>query len=476
MQINHSRSMILLILMLVLNLFAPNFVSATPQLTEAVATESLPTNSLYVLNHGTEAAQARVDLINRAQKSITAQYFIYADDETSLVSLALLREAARRGVKVRIIVDAFFNGIPKALRHHFLQEGIEIMEYHPFRITKLKWLTRRMHDKVLIVDEEEMITGGRNISNDYYDLPGPYAYRDRDVYVKGPVVKQAVDYFEALWTSREVKRTSFGQFTDRVIFGFKNNRRHKGTSGDVSIRNSYREKIALLDNALTYLEDSSNGFTFDSGRDWAADGVNVQSVHFISDPVGQKDRSRGTGKDIIDLINSAERLVVVESPYLVPHEDLFEALANAVKRGVEIKIVTNSAYSGDNTPVLISYYRSERRDLLKAGIQIWEYYGEQSLHGKSLVVDNKLTYIGSFNFDRLSQNYNTEVGVVVDDPEIARITQEDIEDRMKGAWRILPDGTPEGKPEDLRYPFPKSKNGVMTKVMRLLLPLYKRYL
>ncbi len=446
--------------------------------------EASPTREqslLKVLSNPVEAGQARIDLIQGAKKSITAQYFIYADDAASFVGLALLREAARRGVKVRLIIDSMYNGIPVELRELLQVEGIEIREYHPINILHLRWITHRMHDKVLIIDEEEMITGGRNIENDYYEIPGGHKFKDRDIYVKGSgVVSQATTYFNQMWEDKKnVKPTSFGVYTkkrmdDECLLGGFDNRRLCTMQRD-HLRTKYVSAVKTLNNALKFLGGEGvlqHEFQLQSDRSWASNAVLVSKARFLSDPVLNK--GPGIDDSIISLINAAQVSFIAETPYLAPDVEMLDALAAAVKRGVDVRILTNSSYSGDSRAVLISYYKSEQKEMLQRGIKLWEYKGPETIHSKSFVVDDTLTFIGSFNFDRMSFNLNREVGIVTDDKEISAVTRESIEERMQGAWEIGEDGRPlETLQPEQSYPWKQGTNGVITKIMRLLLPLYK---
>ncbi|MFP5288600.1 MAG: phospholipase D-like domain-containing protein, partial [Thermoanaerobaculia bacterium] len=117
-----------------------------------------------------EAAEARVEMVLEAREEILAGSFIMGHDPLTLTGLALLRDAARRGLDVKVIVDAQWNKIPPAVQDHLLAEGIEIREYHPFRLDRPLWITRRMHDKLLVVDGKALLAGGRNVDSPYFGL------------------------------------------------------------------------------------------------------------------------------------------------------------------------------------------------------------------------------------------------------------------------------------------------------------------
>lgn len=436
-------------------------------------------SKILQLDDGVVAGQARIDLIQSANRSITAQYFIYADDETSYVALALFREAARRGVRVRIIVDAFYNGIPKGLREYLTLEGVEIMEYHPINLFKPGTLIRRMHDKVLIVDERQMIAGGRNIQNDYFTLPGKYQYDDRDLYVEGgEAVASAARYFEELWQSPQVRKLQVGMYNQAFISG--DCTQMKLLQRDIDhcerrqqrIRKEYKEQLRLLDSALLYLNGPSP-FVAKSQIALSDQAKSVPQVRFVHDPVGKKDEWVGTGPAILELFDSAKHEIVIESPYASPHDLAYEALQRARDRGVRIVLLTNSPTSGDNGPALVGYYKEDKKKFLEMGVELFEYRGPHSIHAKTYVVDGRRAYVGSYNLDRLSHKYNTETGVLFEDEEVAQSILADIEEAQQNSFIIGSDGKPTNLRPGEKYPWRKGKKGLRIRILEVLLPFYR---
>src|SRR4051812_25273795 len=152
-------------------------------------------DKVRIIEDPREASQIRVDLIQQAKRSIDAQYYIVGDDYFTYAGLVLLRDAARRGCKVRAIIDGRSNKISPAVHAHLKQENVSIKIYHPVTLRRISWITRRMHDKGLDVDGKRMIRGGRNVEGDYFG----YAKRnfvDRDVYVEGKAVAESTAYFD----------------------------------------------------------------------------------------------------------------------------------------------------------------------------------------------------------------------------------------------------------------------------------------
>jgi putative cardiolipin synthase len=167
-------------------------------------------DQVRLLESQREAAEARAAMVLDAREEILAGYFIIGDDPFTLTALALLRDAARRGVRVKVLVDDQWNKIPKAVQAHLLQEGIEIRTYHPLHLGNLHWISRRLHDKMVVVDGEVLLAGGRNIESPYFGLGpkqlGRRNYLDCDVQVWGSPAAEARAYFLSLWDSHHVRK------------------------------------------------------------------------------------------------------------------------------------------------------------------------------------------------------------------------------------------------------------------------------
>ncbi|MDX1489311.1 MAG: phospholipase D-like domain-containing protein, partial [Acidiferrobacterales bacterium] len=131
----------------------------------ALATRLACADVFRVIDDDQEAAQIRVDLIQQAQRELAIELFRASDDRMVLSYLALLRGAVRRGVKVRFLIDGAFNQLSQPVQAHLVQEGLEIKEYHPLLLAKPHWFTRRLHDKMMLADRQQMLVGGRNLEN-----------------------------------------------------------------------------------------------------------------------------------------------------------------------------------------------------------------------------------------------------------------------------------------------------------------------
>ncbi len=395
-----------------------------------------------ILDDPQDAAQARVDLLQQAEREIHAMYFLARNDRITYIALALLRDARRRGVpSVRLIVDANFHRIPKAVLAHLRDEGVEVRVYHPFTLRHPSWLFRRMHEKVVVVDGERYIAGGRNLAEAYFGMAKKKNYVDRDVYVEGPSAADADRHFQNVWASAHV--------------------------ADLKVRVSDEEKeiaAQMLHEALC-----GGSVDLDTGRDWSEGGADVDRVDFLHDPV---DGGPRLAVRLADVLENAKTSIVIESPYLVPSKGLLELLERKLKDGVYVQIVTNSLRSTDGVLPQAGYLKYRRR-LARAGIDVREYKGPDPLHAKSAVIDGRIALIGSYNLDPRSENLNTEVMCLAEDEEVAQELLLSIDLHLQNAWQIHGNGKP-SRVE--RYPLVSRAKKIRVWAAGLLLPIVENQL
>jgi putative cardiolipin synthase len=357
-----------------------------------------------ILADDREAAQARVDLIRGAKDRIELLYFMAKDDRMTLAMLQLLRDARRRGVRdVRVVIDGSFRRIPKAVMAHLRDEGVRIRTYHPFDLRHPTWMLHRMHEKVIVVDGKRYITGGRNLAESYFGLGREMNYRDVDIYVDGPSAADAEQRFETVWNSRDVA----------------------DLHGHV-IPRARREAAQHLGDALEAMKRS--GF-LDLGpmRDWDKGAIDAGPVRFLA--------GHALGGDMAEYIAAAKESVVIETPYFIPPRFVRELLLKKLAEGVRIVVVTNSVRSTDGQLPQVAYLKY-RGEMARAGIDFREYKGPDCLHGKALIVDGRVTMIGSYNMDSRSQSLNTEVMCIAENEELAHQLQALIDGHIENAWTI----------------------------------------
>lgn len=393
-----------------------------------------------VLDDPRDAAQARIDIIQQATKEIDALYFLARNDRITMAALSMMRDARRRGVgNVRMVVDANFQHIPKAVLAHLSDEGVQVRVYHPLTLRHPSWLFRRMHEKVVVVDGERYITGGRNLAESYFGL-AKKNYVDRDVYVEGPSAAEADRHFDELWKSHDV------------------------VALHVSVSAEEKQKAArVLDAAACELE-ATGLVTFDTRRDWSEKRKDIAEVHFVHDPL-TADGGPRIAVRLADMIEDARTSIIIESPYLIPPPGLIDLLKKKIAEGVRVQILTNSFRSGDGLLPYVGYVKY-RRQLIRAGIDVREYKGPNMLHAKSMVIDGRAVWIGSYNVDPRSQNLNAEAMCIAEDEEAAQELLASIDEHVQNAW-IVGHGRKARVPRVAR---------LRAWALRLLLPLFERQL
>ena len=420
-----------------------------------------------------EAAQARVDLIDQAATSIETSYYGIGNDRIGAMFLSRLESAARRGVRVRLIVDAEHNDIPAEVQALLMAAGVRIKEYHPCRWPRPLWMDRRMHDKTLIVDGEQLLVGSRNMLESHFGL-AEINFVDCDAYLRGEAARQAQRYFNCLWNCPEVEFTSFD---DRLL-----QCRHRKDMLDLCKVGiccagplSPCEQARLWLDAGAGVSVSCQPVLIETGTDWsAACAHEVDCVRFVYDPCGKKGRPGAISERLLDLMASARCSIVFESPYFLMSDRLRGALADALARGVRVRVLTNSLESTDHVTVAAGFTNQKQCFLLPRGVDVWQLAGRDHLHAKSAVIDGSIAFVGSFNFDPRSEFLNTETGVVVHDAEAAAWLESSIQDHMRRSYHIGSDDREVVSGDR----FPGATTGKILKLesRRLVAPLLRRTL
>jgi len=431
-------------------------------------------SGVYILDKGEEALLARAWLADNAQTSIEVQYFIWSTDNIGILASEALLRAADRGVKVRVIVDDLLIDAPdKSLLALAKHPNIDIRIYNPQHsvgtpfhkrlmniAVNFRGVNQRMHDKTFIVDGKIAITGGRNMAAEYFDYNCKYNFRDRDALVLGEVVKNMGVSFDKFWAS------PLSAPVEELYDGLGLMQKHVSVKDD-EVQNIYKDLHGYASAPENFspevrkaVEDTPKAFSR------LANQLVWTQVEFISDTPGKNNNKLLLGggglttQKLAQLVENANEQIVIQSPYLVMSSAAKKLFKQAIQRGVKVRINTNSLASTDNIQAF-SGYRNQRDQLIKMGIEIYEYKPDpqikqqllrQSLaennqppvfaiHAKTMVVDGKTVYIGTFNFDPRSENLNTEVGVIVHNANLANEVQTAIETDMRpeNSWSAAHD-------------------------------------
>ena len=378
-------------------------------------------NRARLLSDDASALQHRLELIDSARCEVLMSVYEAGDDTTALRILAGLRAAARRGVTVNLIVDGHGvnNLLPKPLMEHLITESVMIKEHMPDVRYKVEIGRQRMHDKLMIVDGQQLIIGGRNLRSDYYGMSCQSEEKirwDRDALVTGPIVTAVRSYFLQRWSA-----STSGQPTlDRAEKRRTREAQELAYLNDMPRDRAIVRACQLLDKAWASplpCASCDSELTPQCAR--CAHTFELACVRFLHDiPEHPKDCPNSIAQQLNNAISQAQQTLLITTPYLVMSHLLVDVLKTLRERGVEVCLLTNSLASNDRT-ITHAQYANERRRLLSYGIELWEMKGERMLHTKSMVIDGQRSMIGSYNFDMLSETRNSETALLIDDVPFA---------------------------------------------------------
>ncbi len=404
-------------------------------------------SGFYPVNDGVDALAARLLLAERAEKSIDVQYYLIKNDIVGRVFIYSLLQAADRGVRVRLLLDDMFTAgydIGMAALHS--HPNFEIRIFNPFHrgtagrarsaITGFSRINRRMHNKSFTVDNQITIIGGRNIADEYFGVREDAKFGDLDVVGIGPVVQEVSKMFDTYWNHETaLPAPAFVKELDDPVAAL-NELRARLESSLEDIRDSkYAE--AVRSQLLEYVQSDKQLF------EWAPYRLVVDSPD-----KGIKARAKEADSittPLIESLKSADRELVIVSPYFVPRKNGIQTLVDMQKRGIDVTIITNSL-AANNQFTVHGGYAPSRKPLLEGGIRIHEVRPDAdvagtefidasgaraTLHTKAFIVDDKEVFIGSFNFDPRSAELNTELGVLIRDPELALIYASAIDEALR---------------------------------------------
>ena len=417
-------------------------------------------SAILPLSTGLEAFAARVALMRAAERTLDVQYYIWHDDLTGRLIMAEALAAADRGVRVRLLLDdngiAGLDPILAAVDSH---PQIEVRIFNPFPTRRAKWIgfvtdfsrvNRRMHNKSLTADGLVSIVGGRNIGDEYFDAAGEVTFADLDVIGVGPVARDIATDFDRYWNSEVVWPASALLPAARTE---ENARLRAAALAQASAPDVKAYQQSVRDMA-TIAEIGSRI----ARREWVA-------TRLVSDDpakaTGQVGRDALLLARLGEVIDRPARTFDLISPYFVPMAEGTEALAALARRGVVVRVLTNSLQAND-VALVHTGYAKWRRALLEAGVQLYELRptseggsarhesgrgsggvagsSSASLHAKTFAIDGRQVFVGSFNFDPRSAALNTELGVVIGSETLGtgmrRVFDEDL---GRIAWAVTLD-------------------------------------
>lgn len=389
-------------------------------------------SGFYPLISGIDALGARLVLIDLAERSIDAQYFLMKPDSAGRLFIMKLLEAADRGVRVRLLLDDIFTtvkddvfvvmdqhpNIEMRIFNPVSRDGVYYVNY----LGHFKLANRRMHNKSFTVDNQVSVVGGRNIADEYFELLTDAEFVDFDMLAVGPVAAEVSETFDRFWNHKlSVPVEALDK--NKNLPDLETARANVDKESVAANQSIYGRAVnSLLMHDIT--EDRVELFP-------AASKVITDDPDKLLNKVSAEQQVLVTA--LAETIDETVSEVVVITPYFIPGKNGVDYWRRITNKGVRVIVVTNSLATNNHVPVHSAYARY-RHDLIDAGVELYEVrvdasktppddtktaYDSLTLHTKLVLMDRRYTLVGSLNLDPRSIDINTEFGVFIDNTDLA---------------------------------------------------------
>ncbi|WP_095187931.1 phospholipase D family protein [Pseudomonas sp. Irchel 3E19] len=405
-----------------------------------------------LLSNSTEAFTARAELIRNAQSSLDLQYYIVHDGVSTRMLVEELLKAADRGVRVRILLDdTTSDGLDQIIATLAAHPQIQIRLFNPLhlgrstgvtraagRLLNLSLQHRRMHNKLWLADNSVAIVGGRNLGDVYFDAEPNLNFTDIDMLSVGPVAEQLGHSFDQYWNSALSKPIEEFLSSEPSAKDLQNTR----TRLEESLEETRKQNHVLYQQLMTFKTEPRMDI-------WRKELIWAWSQALWDAPSkvlakGEPDPQLLLTTQLAPELTGVSKELIMISAYFVPGQPGLVYLTGRADAGVSVNLLTNSLEATD-VPAVHGGYAPYRKALLEHGVKLFElrrqpgdgggsgphiFYSksfrgsDSSLHSKAMIFDRQKSFIGSFNFDPRSVLWNTEVGVLVDSPELAEHVRE----------------------------------------------------
>ena len=374
------------------------------------------------INDNTDALLYRLQMIEQAEQEIILSTFDFNADKGGKDVMAALMSAADRGVKVRVIIDGFSGFLDvkgkgtqwfQALASH---ENISLRIYNPLTPLKPWKMQARLHDKYLIIDHQMFLLGGRNTTNLFLGDYGKHQNIDKEIFIyakegESASLKQLKAYFERVWELSDSKEYRCKKKIDRVQNSLK------------ELEERYPKLEALYPDIV-------------KTWDWEARTVETAKVTLLSNPIEAKNKEPHMWYSVNQLLQTGKNAVIC-TPYIICGKEMYADLKNTCEQGTNVEIITNDVSSGAN-PWGCTDYLNQKEKIWATGVQVHEYLGPHSNHTKAVLIDDRLSIVGSYNLDMRSTYQDTELMLAIDSEALAAELREEI-DRDKTYSRTMTD-------------------------------------
>ena len=425
-------------------------------------------NEMMVSNSGVASLQLRLDMIKRAKKSIEVEYFIYNQDQAGRIITQALVEAAKRGVKVRILVDMSLPvfALDEYIADELSKVGVDLRFYNDASLLEVSSAQFRSHRKLFIVDGIEAITGGRNIGDDYFDLSEHFNFLDRDLYVKGTIVKAMRDSFNKYFAHKitlDPKTPTFPKKKYNVVSRQRRRaleRQYKQAvksfkEGKVNAKkfliqtDKDREVLAKVEEVARPILNAKK--TYDCPQTtYAADVEGARFSRRVREDFVAK--YRVLRKVLAKKIDNVSEQIIVSSPYFIHNGHTKSLMNSLIEKKVDIEIYTNSLGSTDAVYVAANFYKDvfkwqadgvvpyihngkwfPKHPTISEGVK----QAKWGTHSKTQIYDDNEVMIGTYNVDNRSNYYNSEMALFCKgNYQLTKEVKDNIHERTQAGYKI----------------------------------------
>ncbi len=376
-----------------------------------------------LVEHQTASFDIRMSMIHSATQRIDLAYFATYEGVYRDIFFGSLLHMAQSGIEVRILLDGMSDGLSRDMIAALSGAEHIALKFYNLDYIEVWYLNDRMHDKYMVVDSRYLVLGGRNIGDQCFlaSGDGSCVSLDRDVFVYNTqydgqsgesVIYEVLDYMDVQWS-------------DNSSYCYS------------SLANAEEETQRLLSAYYQYCQE--HGVVDFSPSDAYDNTVPTNKISLLTNGTDMGPKNGELEYQLYALMLSAENRVLLQSPYFVLNEtaeDFFEEIGNL---DIQVDVVTNSEFSSSNFPAY-SLYLNDKDDILASGATIYEYMGDDYLHTKTFLIDDRLSIIGSYNFDPRSANIDTELMLVIDSEAFTAQVQQAVQTQVDLCLVVDADG------------------------------------
>ena len=421
----------LLLLVVLVNVLAPLFCRKPDEefaekLKKTEFMSEIPgKEKIRCVDDNEEALLWRLRMIGTAKESIVLSTFDLRADDSGTDLIAALNHAAENGVKIQLLIDGIYQKLfldgSREFQALAARDNVEVGIYNPVTPRNLFRLNYRMHDKYVIVDGKMYLLGGRNSNDIFLGDKTTGINMDRDILVydtsdgQGESIQELEEYFQKIWTESSVKIKSKG-------YGKNPEEKYKAQY------QSLKERYDTLKEKYTDIETYHN---------WEKDTIPANKITLIDNGT-QAGAKTPQVLQAIDYLTENASEVTIQTPYVICNGYMYEVLERIADHA-QLELVINAVEKGSN-PWGCTDYLNQKRRIQKTGATVYELMNEHAVHTKAVLIDKRLSVVGSYNLDMRSTYLDTELMLVIDSQELNQQIRETEKVYQEKSKEVLPDG------------------------------------